>query len=556
MDNRKVLYPYIRFSKDEQKHGTSYERQMDKIEKYAADNDFVIDDTLNLKDLGLSAFKGKHKDKGALGGSIKAIEKKSIPVDGSSYLCIEQFDRLSREDVDTAYQLFRSILKANVNIITLMDKRIYTKESLNDMMSIIYSIMLMSQANVESQKKSERITASYRTKLDKVKSGENILFAARYPEWIDNQGSIKDRQFVLNDKAEIVRRIFQLYLDGVSMNGIARIFNDEGIAPFMRTKNSINQWSSGNVSSILRNRCVVGDLCVSRTGDIIKGYYPPVISVDDFEATEGLRDKKRTLKTAGKPSINVFTGKVFCVECGRKFYFEKESFTYKGQKNIYHFLKCSGKRNNGGCHSLNIKYEDFLDATKAPLKMKMKKDPKKVGEIEDHISKIRGVVKELDGELAQLDLMLDSGEINATIYAKTASKLEDKLVVERKRIASYKQKIAQMNNDLDFDSFDIHDPKSINKVKKYINDNYAAFIVSSYNKTILSLSHTGGVIITPFKHKKSLAKDSESVKDFYTLQADILDQYKRGEMDNKFTEILEATNFWGIETPETDYSFE
>lgn len=113
-----------------------------------------------------------------------------------------------------------------------------------------------------------------------------------------------------------------------------------------------------------------------------------------------------------------------------------------------------------------------------------------------------------------------------------------------------------MNNDLDFDSFDIHDPKSINKVKKYINDNYAAFIVSSYNKTILSLSHTGGVIITPFKHKKSLVKDSESVKDFYTLQADILDQYKRGEMDNKFTEILEATNFWGIETPETDYSFE
>lgn len=150
MDNRKVLYPYIRFSKDEQKHGTSYERQMDKIEKYAAENDFVIDDTLNLKDLGLSAFKGKHKDKGALGGFIKAIEKKSIPVDGSSYLCIEQFDRLSREDVDTAYQLFRSILKANVNIITLMDKRIYTKESLNDMMSIIYSIMLMSQANVES----------------------------------------------------------------------------------------------------------------------------------------------------------------------------------------------------------------------------------------------------------------------------------------------------------------------------------------------------------------------------------------------------------------------
>lgn len=556
MNQRKVIYPYIRFSKDEQKFGTSFERQMERIQEYAKQNEFEIDDTLNLKDLGLSAFKGKNKDKGALGGFITAIEKKSIPVDGSSYLCIEQFDRLSREDVDTAYQLFRSILKANVNIITLMDQRVYTKESLNDMMSIIYSIMLMSQANIESQKKSERIAANYKSKLERIKGGENILFAARYPEWIDNNGSKDDRQFVLNEKADVVKRIFKLYLYGISMNGVARILNEEGIPSFFNPKHAINQWASGNVSSILKNRCAMGDLYIRRTGDIIRGYYPSVVSRDEFETVEGIRNKKFTLKTAGKPSINIFTGKVFCIECGRKYYFEKETYTYKGKKNSYYFLKCSGKRNNGGCNSLNIRYQDFLDATKLPLKIKMNKDPKLVEDIRNKIIEIRALVEGFEIEQAGLEEMLDRGEINATIYAKTASKIEDKLVIEKKRIASFNEKIAMINNDIDLESFDIHDIKFIRKVRKFIGDTYAGFFVSSTSKTVICLNHSGSVLMMPFRHKKSLVDVRSKPRSFNDLQAQIFEQYKRGEMDSKFTEILEASNFWGIHTPESDYSFE
>lgn len=553
MSNSKVIYPYVRFSKREQKNGTSYERQMELIEKYARENDFEINDTLNLKDLGLSAFKGKNKDKGALGAFLKAIKTKSVPVDGSAYLCIEQFDRLSREDVDSAYQLFRSILMSNVNIITLMDNRTYTKESLNEMVSITYSIMLMSQANAESQKKSERISEAYQKKLTKIKNGESIKFAARMPAWITNEGTKDNRQFVLNEKAKVVQRIFKLYLDEISMGEIAKTLNSENVSPLFEQRNSINQWSSGNVSSILRNRSVTGDLYIRKSGDLIKNYYPAVVSFDDFESVEALRNKKKTLKRAGKQSINVFTGKLFCVECGRKYYFRKNLVTYKGEKRYYNFLTCSGKRNGGQCNSLVLRYEDFLEAVKVPLRMRSNPDTKKVNQTKGDIKEVRVKIRVLEKELLDLEKLFDNEEINMTVYAKTSSKIDERLKGQRKHLASLARKISLMENEADIDHFDIEDREQIAKIKKFIGKTYAAFFISSQTKSVVCLDHSGGIILNEFKHKKSLEPDTKSIDamtQFFELKEQIIGQYKRGEMDSRFMEVLEATSFWDIDSAE------
>ncbi|TOH24132.1 hypothetical protein CGI84_25410, partial [Vibrio parahaemolyticus] len=67
--------------------------------------------------MGKSGFKGLNAKEGALSVFLKLLEDEKIPKDGSAYLCIEQFDRLSRMPTDDAYQVFRKILKQNVNII-------------------------------------------------------------------------------------------------------------------------------------------------------------------------------------------------------------------------------------------------------------------------------------------------------------------------------------------------------------------------------------------------------------------------------------------------------
>jgi DNA invertase Pin-like site-specific DNA recombinase len=173
---QKILIPYIRFSSEEQGKGASYQRQIDRVEKYASENGFTLRDEDFYKDLGKSAFSGKHVSHGALGKFLTAIESKAIPTNGSIFLCIEQIDRLSRQDIDTASTIFKSILRNNVNIITLMDNKIYTKQSLNNFMDIMYSLFLMEQAHIESLKKSERILNVFDQRRKKINQGQNIQF--------------------------------------------------------------------------------------------------------------------------------------------------------------------------------------------------------------------------------------------------------------------------------------------------------------------------------------------------------------------------------------------
>jgi DNA invertase Pin-like site-specific DNA recombinase len=252
----KIIYPYVRYSSEQQSGGSSYKRQMGDILKYAKDNEYKVNDSLKLRDLGLSAFTAKHIEKGSLGDFLEALDANVIEADGTAYLCVEQIDRLSRQSIDDAYQVFRKILKANVNVITLMDKKIYTKDSLNDLMSIMYSSMLMAQANEESAKKSERILKSFDKKTDDLNNGKNIQYVGMLPGWVENKGSKKQTKFVVNEKVETVKKIFQMYIENISMGDIARIFNEKNIPQIARNryKNFTNTWSSAKVNHILKNR--------------------------------------------------------------------------------------------------------------------------------------------------------------------------------------------------------------------------------------------------------------------------------------------------------------
>ena len=51
-----TAYSYIRFSSTRQEEGDSLRRQIEAASKYAEQNNLSLDTTLNLRDLGVSAF--------------------------------------------------------------------------------------------------------------------------------------------------------------------------------------------------------------------------------------------------------------------------------------------------------------------------------------------------------------------------------------------------------------------------------------------------------------------------------------------------------------------
>jgi DNA invertase Pin-like site-specific DNA recombinase len=71
----RTAYSYIRFSKPEQLKGDSLRRQLDASERLADKHGWPLDQTLSLRDLGVSAFRGRNAERGALKAFLDAVEE-------------------------------------------------------------------------------------------------------------------------------------------------------------------------------------------------------------------------------------------------------------------------------------------------------------------------------------------------------------------------------------------------------------------------------------------------------------------------------------------------
>lgn len=150
------LYSYVRWSSERQSKGTTFERQMASARLFANDNSLEL---VEIIEPGVSAFKGKNSKDGKLGDFINAVEAGVI--DRDSWLYVENLDRLTRQSATEAQTLFIRLLSLGLTLVTGMDKRIYTLESVNNNPTeFMISILLFSRANEESKTKSERTTGN------------------------------------------------------------------------------------------------------------------------------------------------------------------------------------------------------------------------------------------------------------------------------------------------------------------------------------------------------------------------------------------------------------
>src|SRR5215207_4053079 len=111
----RLAISYLRFSTGEQAKGDSQRRQWSTARAYAAENKLEIIDT--LKDLGVSAFRGKNRIKGALGQLLSLAESGELQRRGITDLIVEALDRLSRDEIDEAYDQFRRLVCRERSIV-------------------------------------------------------------------------------------------------------------------------------------------------------------------------------------------------------------------------------------------------------------------------------------------------------------------------------------------------------------------------------------------------------------------------------------------------------
>jgi DNA invertase Pin-like site-specific DNA recombinase len=327
-DTRPLAFSYRRFSSVKQEEGDSLRRQKDIAQECAKKFNLhlVDDDDYSFLDRGKSAYSGANfnDDDSQLRRFYELVKDGSIPQ--GSYLIVESLDRLSRRHPTEALPRFYELLKAGINVITGMDKRVYTGEP--NEVELVVSIMEMSRSYRESKYKSERVGEAWRDKQEDARKELKPMGATR-PAWLDPVYDPNDKnpkrkpiRYVVNDeKADIVRQIFRWTLDGYGREVIAKKLNEAGYDAFKTKKG----WGGSSVAQILKSPTVLGIYQPMtgkgkervEVGPPIHGFYDAIIDEETFYAAQkATKDRFRTRTTKHPPHYNLWQKILKCAYCG------------------------------------------------------------------------------------------------------------------------------------------------------------------------------------------------------------------------------------------------
>lgn len=153
----------------------------------------------------------------------------------------------------------------------------------------------------------------------------------------------KGHLIIDEEAAIIVRRIFNLYIQGVGKTNIARILNEEGIPNPTEYKHQkgfrwnipdrpfTKKWQYYTVSDILSNEIYIGNMVQGKYGSEsyktkksrqkpkdqwirVNNTHAPVIDDDTWNKAQAL--KKEKSRPFGNGTIGIFSKKLFCLYCG------------------------------------------------------------------------------------------------------------------------------------------------------------------------------------------------------------------------------------------------
>ncbi|MBK1669440.1 hypothetical protein CKO28_15485 [Rhodovibrio sodomensis] len=303
-------YSYLRFSTPDQMRGDSHRRQTELARQYAVRHGLDLDDNLTFNDLGVSAFRGRNAKAGALRAFLDAVEYEYVSE--GSYLLVESLDRLSRDEILSAQALFMQIVGAGINLVTLQDRRCYSKATINaNPTDLIVSIVTMMRAHEESATKQRRLKAVWKNKRDRA---TDRPMTEKAPAWLrlDREAGVFE---VIPERAEMVRRIYSMAEAGVGYERIARTLNEEGVATFGRSE----AWQRSYVVKLLSNEAVIGTFVphvteyleghkVRRPQTPITDYYPAIIDRETFERMRAQRSEARAPSVRGTGTLRNLLG--------------------------------------------------------------------------------------------------------------------------------------------------------------------------------------------------------------------------------------------------------
>lgn len=484
-NNEKITALYCRLSRDDEQLGesNSIKNQKSILSKYAKDNHFI-----NTKFFVDDGYSGTSFTRPAFVEMMELAEQGHIGT-----IIVKDHSRLGRNRLIVGQLLEEDFVRLNIRYIAIMDN-IDTDKGLNDFLPIQDWFNEMHAKNT-----SQKVRAVFKNK-----GNSGIPLTANVPYGYKKDPLDKNKWIIDEPAAEIVRRIYNLCIQGYGTHQICNILKQEKV-PTPKEYKAIHGlctyhisevkccWQDRSIYDILFRQEYIGDT-VNFKGttksfkDKSKIYFPkeqwkifknthePIIDEETWNTVQRIRENRQRPTKIGK--INIFSGHLFCKDCGSKLYY----CTSRSYTENRHFYRCSKYKNTSSksctSHTIrehilkelvleNIKqvlsyirsYEDLFIKQKLETSLE---EQKKIDNINKKLlSQYEKRIKDIDNLIQHIYEDNISGKITDERFATLSLNYEK----EQKEL---KSKVKELVNKLDTTKQQELDLTSfVSKVKQY-----------------------------------------------------------------------------------------
>ena len=360
LESDKITALYCRLSRDDEMAGESNSIKNQKLilSKYAEDNKFQ-----NIKFFIDDGYSGTTFTRPAFMEIMELAEQGNIGT-----IIVKDHSRLGRNRLVVGQLLEEDFVRLNIRYIAIMDN-IDTDKGLNDFLPIQDWFNEMHAKNT-----SQKVRAVFKNK-----GNSGIPLTINVPYGYKKDPLDKNKWIIDEPAAEIVRRIYDLCIQGYGTHQICNILKQEKV-PTPKEYKAIHGlcnyhisevkycWQDRSIYDILFRQEYIGDT-VNFKGttksfkDKSKIYFPkeqwkifknthePIIDEETWNTVQRIRENRQRPTKIGK--INIFSGHLFCKDCGSKLYY-CTSRSYTENK---HFYRCSKYKNTSSksCTSHTIR---------------------------------------------------------------------------------------------------------------------------------------------------------------------------------------------------------
>ncbi len=419
---------YCRISVDEEldRDNTSIENQKAIIEEFVKKN-FPNSTLTFYEDRDRSGYTFEQRENYQLMRKELVTHKKDI-------LIVKDFSRFSRRNSRGLVEL-EDLRDIGCRIISIGDNIDFPND--DDWLKIQFQFLINEMPVTDTSKKVKSV-------IKRRQADAKWICAAPYGYIVNKQ-----QQFELvPEEAEIVRKIFELYIEGYGYKKIANYLTDEKVpTPRMAERErklsegeNYNravrpEWSIITVQGILDNDFYIGTLRQGKftrkkingadmklTDDkhiVFENNHQAIIDYRTFRTTKALREQRTKSNYRGvKINDNVYSGLLFCGDCNSPMF----AMSRSDLKDAY---RCGTYHRRGlkGCTSHHIRVDKLDDLIKAYVKAVMQSSDKMLAKLNEDLEKEGEDIKKTENAVENLEILLE--ELNEELKATKRQKVRD-----------------------------------------------------------------------------------------------------------------------------------